>query len=93
MNYKDYENILNQYFEEFSNLPSMRISHIEHISNKDKGLKQMFRTPLGGFVNHSEDPNCIKVKQGSIWYLETLRHINPGEELTLKYTFYSIAKE
>jgi len=29
-----------------------------HIKIKD----ELIRTPLGGFVNHSDDPNCKKVK-------------------------------
>ena len=29
-----------------------------HIKIKD----ELIRTPLGGFVNHSDDPNCIKTK-------------------------------
>ena len=24
--------------------------------------KMMIRTPLGGFINHSSDPNCVKAK-------------------------------
>ena len=24
--------------------------------------KMMIRTPLGGFINHSRDPNCVKAK-------------------------------
>ena len=23
--------------------------------------KELYRTPLGGFINHSDNPNCIKV--------------------------------
>lgn len=49
----------------------------------------MIRTPLGGFYNHNENPNCIKVKIGNCFYLKTLRDIDLDEELTVKYTFYS----
>tara|TARA_B100000683_G_C12414328_1_gene525180 strand:- start:603 stop:899 length:297 start_codon:yes stop_codon:yes gene_type:complete len=55
----------------------------------------IIRTPLGGFVNHSEDPNCVKwCVQGDksqIYYMKTIKRIKKGEELFLKYTFYSIA--
>jgi hypothetical protein len=57
---------------------------------------EIFRTPLGGFINCDENANCVKVEmrtEGSItdkWNLVTLRNINNGEELTLKYTFYSV---
>lgn len=32
LNYKDYKNVLNQYFEDFTNLPSTHISQMEHIN-------------------------------------------------------------
>ena len=52
-----------------------------------------WRTPLGGFINHSDDPNCIKGenKFTSNLYLKTNRTIKKGEELTVKYTLYSLA--
>jgi len=61
--------------------------------------KTLIRTPLGGFLNHSDDPNCEKVKLKftddknflfNKWNLVTLKKIKEGEELTLKYTFYKI---
>ena len=52
------------------------------------------RTPLGGFVNHSEEPNCTKDLEMEEWrqiyHLRTLRPIKKGEELFLKYTFYKV---
>ena len=63
---------------------------ISHIVVDDK----IMRTPLGGFVNHSDDPNCIKwfEKQewGDIYYMRTIKPIKKGEELFLKYTFYQV---
>jgi len=59
----------------------------------------IFRTPLGGFINCDENANCVKIEmrtEGSItdkWNLVTLRTITAGEELTLKYTFYTIPKD
>ena len=75
---------------------NLGISHIE--------LGEMIiRTPLGGFVNHSETPNCVKVESQTRqrvtplydhdftkWELVTLRNIESGDELTLRYTFYKI---
>tara|TARA_Y100001951_G_scaffold92368_1_gene87091 strand:+ start:395 stop:718 length:324 start_codon:yes stop_codon:yes gene_type:complete len=66
--------------------------------------KELFRTPVGGFINHSDTPNCIKTlslktvklpdeKKGPkyiVWNLSTIRDIKEGEELTLTYTFYKI---
>ena len=34
---------------------------------------ELIRTPLGGFVNHSDEPNCIKIKEGDRYSLFTLR--------------------
>ena len=60
--------------------------------------KNLIRTPLGGFINHQEDPNCEKVKlyfktdktDFTKWNLITIKDIKEGEELTLKYTFYDV---
>jgi|TARA_Y100000034_G_scaffold117_1_gene220 hypothetical protein len=60
---------------------------------------EIIRTPLGGFINHSDDPNCTKVKKGDKYhlktigdryYLKTLKDITSGEELTVKYSFYKV---
>ena len=55
--------------------------------------KILIRTPLGGFINHSDTPNCERVKSkpdGNIfsWTLKTTDKIEPGQELTLKYSMY-----
>ena len=58
--------------------------------------KDIRRTPLGGFYNHSDDPNCVKMKtidyiNDSTYYsLCSLKFIPAGEEITVDYTFYKI---
>ena len=73
--------------------------------------KLILRTPMGGFINHSNKPNCVKVKSlltrqewnhrtylpdnkydlnFTKWNLVTIKDIEAGEELTVKYTFYKI---
>ena len=65
--------------------------------------KQTIRTPLGGFINHSNTANTVKVElrmfdEGNPsqplnykkWNLVTLQDIKEGEELTLRYTFYDV---
>ena len=58
---------------------------------------ELIRTPLGGFINHSENPNCIK-NQVRIkpyydkWNLVVVEDIEEGSELTLKYTWYEPRK-
>ena len=50
----------------------------------------IYRTPLGGFINHSDDPNCIKDHVNGFYFVRTSKHIKSGDELFLKYTFYKI---
>ena len=65
--------------------------------------ERLIRTPLGGFINHAEIPNCYKTKlfytdednpkikmNYSVWNLIALDNIKEGEELTVTYTFYKI---
>ena len=73
---------------------NLGMSHIKLNGN-------IVRTPLGGFINHSNTPNLVKVEllmtdQTKIkfnykkWNLITLRDIKKGEELTIRYTFYNV---
>ena len=52
------------------------------------------RTPLGGFYNHSDEPNCKLIDSYeynlSVKRLVTIKDIAVGEELTCKYTLYSL---
>ena len=56
--------------------------------------EEIMRTPLGGFVNHSDDPNCTKdleeMEWGKIYHMRTIKPIKSGQELFLCYTFYSV---
>jgi SET domain-containing protein len=63
-----------------------------HVPN-EKEEDGYYRTPLGGFGNHSDDPNCTKLlmEDGS-WWIVTIRNIEKGEEITWRYTLYSVEK-
>ena len=63
----------------------------------------IFRTPLGGFVNHANEANCVKAElrmtnediKGNQynykkWNLITIKDIKEGEELTVRYTIYNV---
>jgi SET domain-containing protein len=60
---------------------------VSHLISSNGSLT---RTPLGGFYNHSNEPNCIKKKVFTTHYLVSLREIKAGEEITVSYTFYDI---
>ena len=62
------------------------VSHVKLESAEDGYL----RTPLGGFINHSDDPNCVKWCEDDKYFVKTIRPIHTGEELFLKYTFYDV---
>ena len=70
---------------------NLGMSHIKIVNH-------LIRTPLGGFINHSNTPNCSKaellMKNDSFdykkWNLVTTEDIKKGEELTVRYTFYKI---
>ena len=75
---------------------NLGISHIK--INEDT-----IRTPLGGFINHANEANCVKAElrmtQEDIkghaysykkWNLITIKDIKEGEELTIRYTFYNV---
>ena len=48
----------------------------------------VIRTPLGGFINHSETPNLKRVEVQRYHYIYAIVDIPMGSELTLKYEWY-----
>ena len=65
------------------------LTHIEVICPYT-GEFELIRTPLGGFYNHSDEPNCQKYKVGIKYFLKTIKDILAGEEITVTYSFYKI---
>ena len=63
---------------------SLGLSHI-------KLNGEYIRTPLGGFYNHSDDPNCETYTKGEFMFLKTIKDIKNNEEITAKYTLYKIS--
>ena len=67
------------------------IGIIHHPKNKSED--GYIRTPLGGFGNHSDDPNCNKIlmEKSGDWWIGASKDIMAGEEITWSYTLYSIS--
>ena len=62
---------------------------ISHIMNEyfEDGY---IRTPLGGFFNHSDNPNCEAYVHHAYIMLRSIKDIKAGEELTVKYWLYKL---
>ena len=83
---------------------NLGIAHILIPHAEEVFAQSYCRTPLGGFYNHSDSPNCeIKSKINyffnsashtrlvtTIMELFTLKGIKKGEEVTSKYILYKI---
>ena len=70
---------------------TLGISHIAHDLFPDGYI----RTPLGGWYNHSDNPNCKLTDQTldegfltGVKILQTIEDIEAGEELTCFYTIW-----
>ena len=62
------------------------ITHVKNIDFQDNYI----RTPLGGFINHSDKPNCFldctqDWDDHLVFNIITKRLITEGEELLLNY--------
>jgi len=68
---------------------TLGLSHVYDERFKD----QWIRTPLGGFINHSKEPNLEAVINGDYRYVKTIRSIESGEELTLLYNLYKFEEQ
>tara|TARA_Y100001938_G_C8055700_1_gene414263 strand:+ start:1223 stop:1519 length:297 start_codon:yes stop_codon:yes gene_type:complete len=64
------------------------ITHVKNYWFEDGYI----RTPLGGFFNHSDDPNCEAYRKGFYIKLRAIKEIKEGEELTAEYWLYQVEK-
>jgi hypothetical protein len=62
---------------------------ITHVHD-DKFENNYIRTPLGGFINHSDNPNAQLLSVGDVMRLTTIKFIKKGDELFTKYELYEI---
>ena len=64
-------------------IPAGQMLGLSHIQSPE-----LIRTPLGGYINHSMNPNCIRILEGNRWYLQAIEDISEVEEITLMYKGY-----
>ena len=73
-------------------IPAGTILGITHYNLRKHGIG-LIRTPLGGFLNHSDRPNCVKTEiVEGVWELSAAKDIWPGDELTVSYTLVNPPK-
>ena len=69
---------------------------IVHIRNKNFP-HGFIRTALGAFYNHNDNPNCVVLDgywhQIPVKYLVTSKNIKKDDELTAKYSLYTIEED
>ena len=73
-------------------IPGEVVKGISHVYDPNF-QHDYIRTPLGGFINHSEDPNCELIdddENTDYKKLKTIKKIEQGQELTLEYNLYDI---
>ena len=58
-----------------------------HVLVHNRDRHEWVRTPLGGFINHSDNPNCYIATDKGERILHTIKPIKSGEELTVYYRF------
>ena len=72
--------------------------HLVGMNHLVAELNGVWRTPVGGFINHSDTPNCVKICKDDptseyiFLCVGDDGDIEVGEELTVKYTFYKIGE-
>jgi len=67
-----------------TDLPKGIILGLTHIRDKEFP-DDLIRTPLGGFINHANLPNCKLIQTGRLFFIETKKAIKAGNEITLRY--------
>lgn len=64
---------------------------IAYIKVQDEmGMTMLVATPLGGFIQHAERPNCILQTVNNYWSLWAINDIRIHEEITLNFNHYGL---
>lgn len=71
---------------------NLGVSHVDakNVAGFPRGVfhENIIRTPLGGFLNHSPNPNCILIQGPVLWTLWSTEDIYIGDELCVDYALY-----
>lgn len=68
-------------------IPAKQELGISHVAD-ERFPNGYIRTPLGGFVNHSYEPNIEMYEDGDTIHMRTIRPISKDQEITVDYTPY-----
>lgn len=69
-----------------TDIPKGFILGITHVYDDSGNFRDnLIRTPLGGFLNHSEEPNAEIKDYGDYRMLFVIVDINEGQEVTVDY--------
>ena len=58
-----------------------------HVLVHNRDRHEWVRTPLGGFINHSNDPNSYIATDKGDRTLHVIKPVKQGEEITVYYRF------
>ena len=72
-----------------TDFPAGKVFGETHVFAVSTNRREWVRTPWGGFINHSEEPNCYISTDTEERILHSVRPIKAGEELTVYYRFES----
>ena len=67
-------------------IPAGTVLGCSHVRD-DRFSNNFIRTPLGGFINHSNNPNCFITTEAGDRTLYAIKPIKKGDELTVFYRF------
>ena len=70
-----------------TDLPAGTVLGETHVLVHNRDRHEWVRTPLGGFINHSEHPNCYISTDRGDRTLHTVIPVSAGTELTVYYRF------
>ena len=70
-----------------TNLKAGTVLGETHVLVHNRDRHEWVRTPLGGFINHSDNPNCYISTDRGDRTLHTVIPVLKGDELTVYYRF------